>query len=184
MTAPSGKAAVANARAVDRYSPGYCQQYVRLVAWEVGALYGSAIDAWYGAVERHPGDRTPPLGAPMYYEGGNYGHVVINSQANTERIRGTDMPSSGVVSEDVIAWVENNWGYRYLGWTGDINGVDLPLGEKDDDEMNADDWEKLRKIVREEVWEKRLDVDKPDGSPTKKSAGQIIRETLQRVQKG
>lgn len=183
MTAPSGKAALANAREVDTYPPGYCQKYVRS-AWEVASLYGSAIDAWYGAVERHPGDRKPPLGAPLYYEGGQYGHVVINRQADTNGIRGTDMPSSGVVGEDVIAWVENHWGYRYLGWTGDINSVDLPLDRED--EMNDEDFKRIRSIVADEVdkvWAKKIDVDKPDGTPTKKSTAQVIRETLQRVQK-
>jgi hypothetical protein len=181
MTAPSGQAALANARDVDTYPPGYCQKYVRS-AWRVASLYGSAIDAWYGAVDRHPGDRTPPLGAPLYYEGGQYGHVVINTVADTQKMRGTDMLSSGVVSEDVIGWIENHWGYRYLGWTGDINGVDLPLGNKDD-EMNDEDFKRIRNIVREEMWEKQLPVDKPDGSQTKKAAGQMLREILQRLQK-
>lgn len=180
MTASSGKEAVANARAVDTYPPGYCQKYVRS-AWEVASLYGSAIDAWYGAVDRHPGDRSPPLGAPMYYEGGNYGHVVIGTKADAAPMRSTDMPHSGVVGEDVISWIENHWGYRYLGWTGDINGVDLPL--ETEDEMKPEDWDKLRQIVRDEVWERKLEVDKPDGSPTKKAAGQMLREILQRVQK-
>jgi hypothetical protein len=180
MTASGGKEALANARAVTTYPPGYCQKYVRS-AWEVASLYGSAIDAWYGAVERHPGDRTPPLAAPMYFEGGNYGHAIINAGADTQKIRSTDMPSSGVVSEDVIAWIENNWGYRYLGWTGDINGVDLPLERED--EMNDEDFKRIRNIVREEMWEKKLPVDKPDGSETKKAAGQMLREILQRLQK-
>jgi hypothetical protein len=181
MTASSGSDAVANARAVDRYETGMCQQYVRGVAWELGALYGSAIDAWYGAVDRHPGDRSPPLGAPLFYEGGQYGHVVLNTKANAANMRSTDMPSSGVVGEDAIGWIEKNWGYRYLGWTGDLNAVDLPLGKED--EMTGDDWEKLRRIVREEVWEKSLPVNKPDGEETKKAAKQILREILQRVQK-
>jgi hypothetical protein len=191
MTAPDGEAAVDNARAVDTYPPGYCQKYVR-EAWRVGSLYGSAIDAWYGAVDRHPGDRTPPLGAPMYYSGGQYGHAILGVAANTEKIRSTDMPSSGKVSEDVIAWVERNWGYKYLGWTGDLNGVDLPLGTED--EMTPADWDKLRGIVAaevkknnndaaERVWTDELVVTKPNGADERKSARQTIRETWQRIAK-
>jgi hypothetical protein len=178
MTAPSGEAALANAREVDTYDVGYCQKYVR-EAWRIGALYGSALDAWYGAVRRHPGDRSVPTGAPMFYSGGKYGHVVIDAKNNP--IRSTDCPSPGRVSETDIDWPVRNWGCTYLGWTEDLNGVDLPLGEED--EMNEDDWKRLRNIVREEVWEKSLPVDKPDGSETKKKASQQLREILQRVQK-
>jgi hypothetical protein len=32
------------------------------------------------------------------------------------------------VSDTDLDWPVRNWGYVYLGWTGDINGVDLPLG--------------------------------------------------------
>ena len=156
--------------------------YVRAEAWQIGALYGDAIDAWHGAVDRHPGDRTPPLGAPLFYEGpGVHGHIVICTRANSAEMRSTDMPSSGVVSEDVIAWIENHWGGKYLGWTEDLNAVDLPL--ETEDEMKEEDFDRIRKIVRQEVWEKDLPVNKPDGTETKKSAKQIIRETLQRVQK-
>ena len=49
--------------------------------------------------------------------------------------------------------------------------------------MKEEDWKRLREIVRDEVWERKLDVDKPDGSPTKKAAGQMLREILQRLQK-
>lgn len=186
MSAPSGGAAVANARKVTRYSPGMCQQFVRGIAWQVSALYPSAIDAWHGAKDRHPGDRRPPLGAPLYYSGGKFGHVVVCTQGGTNKMRSTDMPSSGVVGEGDIEWIERNWGYRYLGWTGDINGVSLPLGT-DEDEMKDEDFKRIRKIVNEEVarvWTTRIDVNKPDGSETKKSTAQVIRETLQRVQKG
>lgn len=181
MTAADGTEAVANARRVDRYESGMCLMYVRDEAWRIGALYSSAIDAWHGAVHRHPGDRTPPLGAPMFYAGGSYGHVVVCVRHDDGRIRSTDMPSSGVVSEGALTWPETAWGSDYLGWTEDLNGVRLPLG--DEDEMKPEDWDKLRAIVRDEVWERKLEVDKPDGSPTKKAAGQMLREILQRVQK-
>lgn len=157
MVAPSGEQAVANARQVDTYPAGMCLKYVR-EQWRIGSLYGSAIDAWYGAVDRHPGDRTPPLGAALFYEGGQHGHIVLGVKANADPMRGTDMPSSGRVGEDVIAWPENHWGQKYLGWTGDLNGVDLPLG--DEDEMTPADWDKLRGIVREEVQKAKPDYVK------------------------
>ena len=126
MTASSSGQAVSNGHAVSRYDVGMCQKFVRDQCWRVPSLYGSAIEAWNGAREKHPGDRTPPEGAPVYYEGGQYGHAVLFCHGG---IRSTDCHSSGYVSDTDLAWPERAWGYRYLGWTGDINGVDLPLGQ-------------------------------------------------------
>jgi hypothetical protein len=150
VIAESGGEAVANARRFTGYPPGYCLKFVRAEAWQIGSLYGSAIDAWYGAVHRHPGDRHPPLGAPMFYSGGQYGHIVIDT--DTGRMRSTDCEYSGQVSETDTDWPVRNFGQTYLGWTSDLNGIELPVGKKEEeDEMTSDDWKKLRSIVAEEV---------------------------------
>lgn len=133
MTAASGKEAVANGRAVHTYSQGYCQQYVRLPCWEVGSLYGSAIEAWNGARHKHPGDRKPPVGAPCYYRGGSYGHAVISTGGGG--IRSTDCTTATHVNDTDLGWPERAWGYTYLGWTEDLNGVDLPITEGSDDPL-------------------------------------------------
>lgn len=195
MTASSGQAAIDNARQVDTYAVGYCLKYVRSEAWRIGGLYASAIDAWYGAVDRHPGDRTPPLGAPMFYSGGNYGHIVVCVRTSDGRMRSTDMPSSGRVAEGAIDWPVHAWGDTYLGWAGDLNGVDLPVDNgSEDDEMTPADWDKLRGIVRDEVarnnptatdsvWDEKQTVTLPSGDNADKSMRQIARETWQRVAK-
>jgi hypothetical protein len=144
MTASSGHQAHLNGDQVHTYPPGNCQKFVRLECWQVGSLYGSAIEAWNGAREKHPGDRDAPEGAPLYYRGGQYGHAVLNQKANSRRARGTDNPTSGQVNDHDLSWPETAWGYEYLGWTGDINGVDLPLGSSGDsgggeDDMNLQD---------------------------------------------
>lgn len=131
MAAESGTQAVANGRAVSSYATGMCQMFVRDQCWKVPSLYGSAIEAWNGAAEKHPGDRTPPVGAPCYYRGGQYGHAVCFTY---DQIRSTDCQTTGKVSEVDVAWIETHWGYTYLGWTGDINGVSLPLGGSENGE--------------------------------------------------
>ena len=66
--------AIENAHDVQRYPRGDRLRLAR-EQWEVGPLYPSAIEAWNGARWKHPGDRTPPPGAPCFYAGGNYGHI-------------------------------------------------------------------------------------------------------------
>ena len=189
MTASSGQAALDNARQWTSYEPGMCLAFVRGEAWQIGGLYGSAIDAWHGAVHRHPGDRNPPIGAPMFYSGGTYGHIVV---ARADGMRSTDCEHSGQVNDAGTDWPVHSWGQTYLGWTEDLNGVDLPIG--DEDEMTPDDWDKLRRIVSEEVaqnnpitsdhvWDERVTVTKPNGQDEAKSTRQILRETWQRVAK-
>lgn len=138
MTAASGKAAVANADQHSTYDVGMCLKFVRAEAWEIGSLYGSAIDAWNGAHKKHPGDRNPPDGAPCFYRGGTYGHIVVYRRHDAGRIRSTDCTYSGKVSDADLSWPETAWGDDYLGWTEDLNGVDLPLGDpepKPEEEM-------------------------------------------------
>jgi hypothetical protein len=186
VMAEDGQEAVDNARRFTSYEPGYCLKFVRAEAWQIGSLYGSAKDAWYGAKKRHPGDRRPPLGAPMFYNGNShYGHIVVNT--GQERIRSTDCQTSGHVSEAELDWPVEEWGQGYLGWTEDLNGVNLPLfGMDEEDEMKPEDWDKLRDIVAQEVgkvWTEAVTVTKPNGQKEEKSAEQVLRETWQRVAK-
>ena len=187
MTARSPRVAVDNARSVNEYPPGMCQQYVRLICWQVPSLYASAIEAWNGARHKHPGDRTPPLGAPLYYAGGKYGHAVIF--VGGADMRSTDCRTRGRVSDEQIRWVEQNWGYTYLGWTEDINGVELPLRADDDeeDEMTPKDWERLQTMLDDTVdavWERKMKVTQPgSGEDVEKQAQQVVRETWQKVTK-
>lgn len=161
MTANSGDDAVKNGRQVDRYDQGMCQKYVRDPCWEVASLYGSAIEAWNGAHDKHPGDRTPPRGAPCYYRGGQYGHAVIATDAG--RIRSTDCTSATHVNDADLDWPERAWGYEYLGWTGDINGIDLPIGDNDDMPLNDDDLEKIAHRVNKVLGDYDSEGDLRDG---------------------
>jgi hypothetical protein len=148
MTASSPQQAVANGRAVKKYDQGMCQKYVRDPCWRVGSLYGSAIEAWNGARYKHAGDRNPPAGAPTYYSGGQYGHAVISVGGG--RIRSTDCTTSGNVNDADLSWPEKNWGYKYLGWTQDINGVlVIPNKGSDDMPLSNDDLSAIAKRVNQ-----------------------------------
>jgi len=176
VSASSPAEALDNAHNTTSCSVGMCLKYVR-TWWEVGSLYASAIEAWNGARFKHPGDRTPPNGAPLFYRGGNYGHIVI-ADIHHQGCRSTDCQSSGRVSDEDIAWTERTWGYEYLGWTEDLNGVTLPLG--DEDEMKDEDWKKLREIVKDEVekgWQKKQSNDN-GRSENLNLAGNAAKKTL------
>lgn len=62
MTARNPDEAVSNANSYTSYDTGMCLKWVRGPCWEIGSLYGSAIDAWNGARYKHPGDWNPPDG--------------------------------------------------------------------------------------------------------------------------
>lgn len=180
MTAKSGQEAVANARDYSTYDQGMCQKYVRGPCWEVGSLYGSAIEAWNGSTQKHKGDRNPPVGAPCYYQGGQYGHVVICVGGG--RARSTDTTSAYQVGEQPLDWWERHWSYSYLGWTGDINAVDLPLGQEDDD-VGYKDWSKedkqaLLRDVSEAVWTGYHTINAADD----RYPGVVLAQTWQNVQ--
>lgn len=144
MVAKNPQDAVNNGHDVNSYASGMCQKFVREQCWRVPSLYGSAIEAWNGARFKHPGDRHPPNGAPVYYRGGQYGHAVIYCHGG---IRSTDCTTGGRVSDAALSWPESAWGYQYLGWTEDINGVrvipledDMPLTNEDLDKIAARVW--------------------------------------------
>lgn len=186
MTARNGDEAVANGRGWSSYDTGMCQKYVRGPCWEVGSLYGSAIEAWRGAADKHPGDRNPPIGAPCYYEGGQYGHAVL--YVGGGRIRSTDCQDPYDVDETDLDWPTREWGYRYLGWTGDLNGIDLPLGE-DAMALSEQDFDRIRDIVSDEVAKRVGDVvpwpteSNPDNLIMAKTALAEIQDTQKRIDK-
>lgn len=88
-----------------------------------------AIDGWNGSPLKHPGDRNPPIGAPVYYTAASSGatagdgHVAI--YVGNGMIRSSDAGGYGVNATVPLDWPERNWGRRYLGWTGDILGHPL-----------------------------------------------------------
>lgn len=129
--------AVAAARGYTSYQVGYCLRWV-VTCWAAPSIgCPDAITSWEWAIDKHPNDRNPPPGAPVYYRGGRHGHIAISVGGG--RIRSTDCHSAGMVSEQGLDWPEKAWGYPYLGWTGDLSKVMLPLQGNEDDMPLSDD---------------------------------------------
>lgn len=156
MVASNADEATDNAKSYSNCEPGYCLKYVR--TWlEIGSQQPSAIEAWENANHKHEG-RNPPRGAPCFYKGGNYGHIVLalnNRESDgVQMVRTTDAPSSGKVTTQTISWCENNWGYRYLGWTEDLNGIWIPWLKEE-----QPDWRASGKVYVEKLHKGQQDSD-------------------------
>jgi len=125
MPVSTGAQAVANANAYHTCRVGMCLAYVH--DWlEIGSLYPSAYNAWLNTHYKHPGDRTPPKGAPVFWRGGSQGYGHIALAVGGTKIRSTDVPGAGRVSTIDLSYIERYWGQTYLGWTEDLNGIMLP----------------------------------------------------------
>ncbi len=75
----------------------------------------------------------------------------------------------------------------YGGWSCSVVRDPQPsIDWEDEDEMNADDWDKFRDIVADEVekaWQKKMKVTQPNGDDQNKARQQVLRETYQTVKK-
>jgi hypothetical protein len=128
MVVNSGKAAVQRANGYRTCQVGQCLKYTR--TWlDIPARYPSAIDAWNNAQHKHVNGRdkdaqAPPMGAPVFWRGGRYGHIAL--AVDNDRGRSTDTTRSGLVSTAPGDWWRQNWNMPYLGWTEDLNGIWIP----------------------------------------------------------
>lgn len=127
MVVSSAQQAIGNADAQHTCEPGYCLQNVR--QWlGIPALEGDAAGAWRNAIGKHPDDKHPPKGAPVFWTGGSsgHGHIALVRGSN---MRTTDKPT-GQVGNDDGRYPRDAWGLTYVGWSEGFNGVRIPyLGD-------------------------------------------------------
>lgn len=112
--------------------PGTCYLWTRTMAGSpsVGDVDrdgdADAVDGWKATKHRHPGDRNPPAGVPVFWSGGThgYGHAAVSLGGG--KIRSTDAGGPGRIATVDLGWVERTWGLTYLGWTEDLAGEVIP----------------------------------------------------------
>ncbi|MFZ2624377.1 MAG: hypothetical protein WAX29_03945 [Propionibacterium sp.] len=63
----------------------------------------------------HAGDRNPPPGALVFWQGGNWGHVAL--YVGGGKIVTNDLIRHGCIDVADFNAIESQWGFRYLGWT-------------------------------------------------------------------
>lgn len=150
--------------------PGYCLKETR-EAYGVGSLYADAAEAWQYALGKHPGDTTPPYGAPVYWTGGSsgYGHIAI--YVGDGNVRSSDAGGAGVMGTKPIDWFRSAWGLPYAGWAESVNGIYIPGLGDDDMALSDSDLDKIASAVVNKV------LTKVDGSES--TVGSILKWTLE-----
>lgn len=122
MSAERRARAVRRASAARTNTRNLCLRVVR--GWlGVGARYPSALTAWNRARHKHPGDKHPPAGVPVFWGGRPFGHVALSIGGG--KVRSTDWPRAGRVGTASIDEITRGWRKPYLGWTSDLNGQDV-----------------------------------------------------------
>jgi hypothetical protein len=153
MVAQTAQQAIDNANSYGSCEPAMCLKYVR--TWlEIGSRESTAYDAWTTARHKHPGDKNPPDGAPAFWRssasGSGAGHIALVRKSD---MRTTDKATSGDVNNDDGTWPREQWGQSYLGWTEDVNGVDIPYLRA------ADDWRASGDVYVEKLHRGQQDSD-------------------------
>lgn len=104
---------------------GYCLKFVRICR-DVPAKYGTAIAAWNAAKRKHVRNRNVPPGCPAFFSKGNSaGHVIIS--IGNGKFRSTNSATNKIFTCTIATW--EKMGYRYEGWSEDLNGVSVYSGE-------------------------------------------------------
>lgn len=105
---------------------GFCLKTCR-IAWGLAPDEPSAIKEWnsINPKNKRKNPNNAPVGAPHFWEGGKFGHVALQS-----RFKGyvwtTDVPK-GKIGLVHLSLIEEMWGYKYLGWSAELQNKVLPL---------------------------------------------------------
>lgn len=176
---------------------GMCLHYV----WQAYKAHGASVSgswptayaAWLSTPGKHPGDRNPPAGVPVWWgrrngDGGTpndrAGDVVISLGGG--RVACTDYPGWSQTGSCTIAERERQIGRPYLGWTETILGYPIdqaqpasggnatPFPQEDDMAFDAAEKQHLDIIAENivqavaarlpvQVWGFQIDAQTPDG---------------------
>lgn len=122
MSAVDGMAAARTMIGFGTWRAGYCMEAVWQAYKRNGARTSlgapTAYDGWLESGGKHPDDRNPPPGVPVYFgpkAGSRAGDVVISLGGG--QVVATDWPRNGVIGITTIDARQRQIGRPYLGWT-------------------------------------------------------------------
>lgn len=113
-------------------SPGMCLREVR-ECFGVGPGAEDAAEAWASAQKKHrttsPGKF--PRAVPVFWTGGSHGHGHIALASGYDGMCwSTDIRRPGWFDHVPIEEIHNKWGLTLVGWSEDLNGVQVYKGDK------------------------------------------------------
>lgn len=105
---------------------GWCLRTCRN-AWSLPADNPSAILEWKSIPAEKKNNKwwLAPVGAPHFWEGGEFGHVAIQSGLKGY-VWSTDAPVPDKIGRVSIFWFGKRWNYKYLGWSSEFQNKPLP----------------------------------------------------------
>jgi hypothetical protein len=110
---------------------GYCLKFVRSI-WGAAGMGGDPNhNIKFVPPEAMHSDMNPPVGAPVWFTGGDHGHVAIVSKYvnGVPYIISTDFPVQGKVGEAPLSQIIHSWGnLTYRGWSTSINNKTILRG--------------------------------------------------------
>jgi hypothetical protein len=111
---------------------GMCLREVR-ECFDVGPRADDAAEAWRDAAHKHPetDPRKIPRGVPVFWTGGSagHGHIAI-ATGYRGRCFSTDIRRPGYFDQVPIEEISEKWGLQLVGWTEDLNGVQVYTDRK------------------------------------------------------
>lgn len=166
MTIQTREVALDRARKKKTNVPGMCQQVTRdyYDAPSAGDQDhdgdADANDGWASEPEtgRHPGDRKPPAGYPLYFKnksGKGSGHRAISLPKF--RVRSTDFNGKtkkwdkGKMGSGTIDEVEKAMSLVYVGWSETITGLEIPSEEIFVQEPDVDNIAGAHELLKKEL---------------------------------
>jgi len=100
-----------------------CQMFVR-TRYGVGPGSATARLGWLSAENKHT-SYPPPAAVPVYFWMNNiFWHATITAD-HSANVWSNDILRRGKIDKVGIGFIESRWGARYLGWTEEINGVQV-----------------------------------------------------------
>jgi len=115
--------AAAKSKLYSTYQTGMCLNFVWNCLDAPQRIYTEdANQAWYKATKKVT-TGTPPAGAPVYFYGGQHGHIALSLGGGF--IRSTDWPYKGRVGTVNIGDLCRDWygtQANYRGWSRDLAG--------------------------------------------------------------
>lgn len=106
------------------YPLGMCLRATRRL-YDVPAVYSDAAAAWSHTRHRIPIGAGAPAGALVWWTGGSHGHGHVALVTGDGYCWSVDIRRPGYFDRVPISAITREWGLRFVGYSRDVNGVQV-----------------------------------------------------------